>query len=65
VIARRIAFALYWLAITTAAAVASLAAAIPFTGLASQEMGLTAAGGVCLIGIACAPALNPRKDGRP
>jgi len=58
-------WALYWTAILSAAAVASLAAAIPFTGSAASAVGVLAAAAVCLIGLACAPTLNTRKDGRP
>jgi hypothetical protein len=54
--ARRTAlWALYWAAVTTAAAVASITAAIPFTGPAASLIGTVAAAGVCLVGIACAP----------
>ncbi|MEV7389567.1 hypothetical protein [Streptomyces sp. NPDC091215] len=56
--------AAHWTATTTAAAIASTAAAIPFTGPAASAAAVLAAAGVCLIGIATAPALNTRKDGR-
>jgi len=52
--------AAYWTAILTVAAVASLAAAIPFTGPTASAAGVLASGAVCLIGLACAP--NIRKD---
>jgi hypothetical protein len=55
----------YWTATLTAAAIASLAAALPFTGPAASGIGVLAAGGVCLIGIACAPTTPTRKDVRP
>ncbi|WP_030344884.1 hypothetical protein [Streptomyces sp. NRRL S-1022] len=54
--ARRTArWALHWAVITTAAVLASMAAAVPFTGPAAQAVGVLAAAAVCLIGIACAP----------
>ncbi|MEV5957239.1 hypothetical protein AB0M11_26320 [Streptomyces sp. NPDC051987] len=57
--------AAHWTATTTTAAAAvSTAAAIPFTGPAAGAAGLLAAAGVCLIGIATAPALNTRKEKR-
>jgi hypothetical protein len=52
----------YWTATLTTAAIASLAAALPFTGPAASATGVLAAGGVCLIGIACAPATPTRGD---
>jgi hypothetical protein len=52
--------AAYWAAVLLAAAVASLAAALPFTGPTASAAGVLASGAVCLIGIACAP--NIRKD---
>jgi hypothetical protein len=56
VTARRTAlWGLYWAAVTTGAAIASLAAALPFTGPAASLAGTVAAAGVCLIGLACAP----------
>ncbi|WP_393075098.1 hypothetical protein [Streptomyces sp. LN704] len=54
--------ALHWALVTLTAALASTAAAIPFTGDLASAMGTCAAGGVCLIGIALAPA-PVRKDG--
>ncbi|WP_442803445.1 hypothetical protein OG411_19150 [Streptomyces pseudogriseolus] len=63
--ARRTALtAVYWSAVLLLAAVASLAAAIPFTGPAARAVGVIASGAVCLIGIACAPNPTPRKDDR-
>jgi hypothetical protein len=47
--------AAYWTAVLLTAAVASLAAAIPFTGPAASTAGVLASGGVCLIGMACSP----------
>ena len=62
--ARRTAlWALYWLTITTTAAIASPAAAIPFTGPAASTAGVIAAAGVSLIGMACAPSL-PGQEAR-
>jgi hypothetical protein len=54
--------AAYWAAVLLAAAVASLAAAIPFTGPVANSAGVLASGAVCLIGMACAPGV--RKGGR-
>ncbi|MCI4143019.1 hypothetical protein [Streptomyces sp. MMS20-AI2-20] len=63
--ARRTALtAAYWTAVLLLAAVASLAAAIPFTGPAASAAGVIASGAVCLIGMACAPNPAPRKDDR-
>jgi hypothetical protein len=55
--------AVHWTAVTSTAAVTSLAAAIPFTGTAASTIGALAATGVCAVGIALAPAPT-RKDGR-
>lgn len=52
---RRLMWALYWAAVLVAASVASLAAAIPFTGPAANAAGVFAAAGVSLVGLACAP----------
>jgi hypothetical protein len=54
--------AAYWAAVLLAAAVASLAAALPFTGLDADTAGVLAAAGVCMTGMACAPGV--RKGGR-
>jgi hypothetical protein len=54
-------WAAYWALVLTVMAVASLAAAIPFTGADASAAGVTAAGLVGLAGL----ALEPRKDGRP
>lgn len=63
---RRIVWALYWAVTVTIAAVASLAAAIPFNGDTASFAGLVAAAGVGFVGLACAPATpNTRKDVRP
>ncbi|MEU6597923.1 hypothetical protein [Streptomyces flaveolus] len=54
--ARRTArWALHWAITTTVAALASMAAAVPFNGPAASTAGVLAAAGVCLIGLACAP----------
>jgi hypothetical protein len=54
--ARRTArWALHWAITCTAAAIATLAAALPFTGPAASLTGTVAATGVCLIGLAYAP----------
>lgn len=63
--ARTLRWLAYWTATLTAAAVASLAAALPFTGPAASATGVLAAAGVSLIGIACAPTTPTRKDVRP
>ncbi|MEV8032228.1 hypothetical protein [Streptomyces sp. NPDC086182] len=55
----------YWTATLTTAAIASLAAALPFTGTAASATGVLAAAAVCLIGTACAPTTPTRKDVRP
>jgi hypothetical protein len=55
--------AIHWTTVTTAAAITSIAAAIPFTGTAASTAGTLAAAAVCLIGIALAPTTT-RKDGR-
>lgn len=52
---RRLVWALYWAVTLTVAAVASLAAGLPFTGPAASLAGDLAAAGVCLVGYACAP----------
>lgn len=57
--------AAYWTGLLLLAAVASLAAAIPFTGAAASTVGVIAAAAVCLIGLACAPNPTTRKDVRP
>lgn len=54
--------ALHWALVTLTAAIASTAAAIPFTGDLARAFGTCAAGGVCLVGIALAPT-PARKDG--
>lgn len=60
--ARRVLFlAAYWLPVIVVAAVASLAAAIPFTGGTAGAAGTTAAGLVLLAGLALEPR---RKDSR-
>ncbi|MCI3153191.1 hypothetical protein ELQ39_15770 [Streptomyces sp. GB4-14] len=60
--ARRTALtAAYWSAVLLLAAVASLAAAIPFTGPAASAAGVLAAAAVCLTGSAHAPSTT-RKD---
>ncbi|MFI1165567.1 hypothetical protein ACH4UM_18620 [Streptomyces sp. NPDC020801] len=56
--------AVYWAALALTAAVVSLVAAIPFTGPAASAAGILAAAAVSLIGLACAPTLKTRKDGR-
>lgn len=54
--ARRTArWALHWVITTTVAALASIAFAVPFTGSAASTVGVLAAAGVSLIGLACAP----------
>lgn len=54
--------ACHWTVTTVAAAIASTLAVIPFTGTAAQAIGVLAAAGVCLIGIALAPNTTARKD---
>jgi hypothetical protein len=54
--------AIHWTATSITAAFASTVAAIPFTGTAASAAGTLAAAGVCLIGIALAPA--PSRNGR-
>jgi hypothetical protein len=51
----------HWTAVTTTAAAVSTVVAIPFTGTAASAAGTLAAAGVCLVGIALAPA-TVRKD---
>jgi hypothetical protein len=53
--------AVHWTAVTSTAAVTSLAAAIPFTGTTASAIGTLAAAGVCAVGIALAPTTT-RKD---
>lgn len=53
--ARRVWWACHWTLTTTLAAIASLAAALPFTGPYASAAGLLAATATCLIGIATAP----------
>ena len=60
--ARTLRWLAYWTATLTTAAIASLAAALPFTGPAASATGALAASGVCLIGIACAPT-TPARNG--
>lgn len=60
--------AAYWTAVLLLAAVASLAAALPFTGPAASTAGVIAAAAVCPVGSACAPntsTKSTRKDVRP
>ncbi|WP_225825667.1 hypothetical protein [Streptomyces naphthomycinicus] len=52
---RTVRWALHWAITTTVAVLASIAFAVPFTGLAAQAAGVLAAAAVCLIGLACAP----------
>lgn len=52
---RRVLWALHWGLTLTVAAVASLAAALPFTGLAASIAGVITVTGVCFVGYACAP----------
>lgn len=56
--ARRILWTLYWALVLVFAALASLTAALPFTGTLASVVGIVAAGGVCLVGIAWAPGLG-------
>ena len=56
----RLVLAAYWALTLTAAALASLTAAVPFTGGAASAAGITAAAVVLLAGL----ALEPRKDHR-
>lgn len=51
--------ALHWTATALTAAIASMAAALPFHGPYASAAGVIAAAGVCLTGLATAP---PRKD---
>lgn len=51
--------AAYWLPVCALAAVASIAAAIPFTGSTATAAGITAAGLVLIAGLALEPR---RKD---
>jgi hypothetical protein len=52
---RTLRWACHWTATLTTAAVASLAAALPFTGPYASAAGVFAAAGVCLTGLATAP----------
>ena len=56
-------WAAYWSAVLTLAGAVSLAAAVPFAGPAANAAGVLGAGGVCLIGMACAPTTPTRKGG--
>lgn len=53
----------YYVVVGAAAACAATVAPIPFTGVASNGVGILAAAGVCLVGIACAPRL-PQWEAR-
>ncbi|MGW1533927.1 hypothetical protein [Streptomyces aureus] len=57
-------WAAYWAVALALAAIASLAAALPFTGPAANLAGVVVAGGVCLVACACAPTTPTfsRKD---
>jgi hypothetical protein len=59
VTARRIVLAAYWALVVTLAALASMAAAIPFTGGTASAAGIVAAAAVLIAGLACEPH---RKD---
>jgi hypothetical protein len=52
---------LYWALVVTLAAIAGLAAGLPFTGLPASLAGFAATGLVCLTGI----TLAPTKGNRP
>jgi hypothetical protein len=52
---RTVRWACHWTLTLLTAAVASLAAALPFTGPYASAAGLIAAAGVCLTGLATAP----------
>lgn len=52
--------AAYWLAVLIAAMCAIVAVPLPFTGRLAGSVGVLAAAGVGLIGLACAP--TTRKD---
>jgi hypothetical protein len=52
---RTLRWACHWTATLTTAAVASLAAALPFTGPLAAAAGALAAAAVCLIGYATTP----------
>ncbi|WP_435279276.1 hypothetical protein [Streptomyces sp. 1222.5] len=47
--------AVYWAVILTAAALASILGALPFTGVGAQFAGVLSASAVGLVGLACAP----------
>lgn len=57
--ARRLLLAVYWALVTVLAALASIAAAIPFTGSTASAAGITAAGLVLIAGL----ALEPHRKG--
>lgn len=59
---RAVLLAAYWLAVAFTAAVAGMAAALPFTGRAANCAGITAMTAVCLTGITYAPNPSTRKD---
>ena len=59
---RRIVLAIYWAAVTVAAACAGFLAAIPFTGTPAAVAGITAIAAVSWAGLTFAPDI--RKDGR-
>lgn len=55
--------AAYWAAVALAAMAACVTAPLPFTGPLSGAVGVFAAAGVGMAGLACAPTIT-RKDSR-